>query len=130
MAVYVTYAGPLFEYGHAIVEEYLAKVKDEVAKAGESFLHFYGRQFFRYEHSPRTGQWDDNIVVNIVATDRVITDRVIYNAWLEGVGSRNETSRFKGYRMWRLTTQDLNRQKNIIAEMTLTTGGYLERLNV
>ena len=26
---------------------------------------------------------------------------VVYGPWLEGVGSRNETSRFKGYRMFR-----------------------------
>lgn len=130
MAVYVTYAGPLFQYGHAIVEEYLDDVKQHVARAGEALLGYYGNTFFRYEHSPRTGDWERGITVDVVMKDRVISDRVIYNAWLEGVGSRNETSRFKGYHMWRLTTQDLNRQKNFIAENRLTQGGYLERLNV
>ncbi|MDY7101558.1 MAG: hypothetical protein S0880_10260 [Actinomycetota bacterium] len=28
-------------------------------------------------------------------------NRVIYGPWLEGVGSRNRTTRFKGYRVWR-----------------------------
>lgn len=130
MAIIVEYAGPLFERGQRIVFEYLEDVKTHVARAGEAILGMYGHQFFRYEHSPRTGQWEANVRSDIVGLDRVISDNVVYNAWLEGVGSRNETSRFKGYRLWRLTTQDLNRQKDIIAEARLRDGGYLERLNV
>ncbi|RSN26497.1 hypothetical protein DMC63_01285 [Streptomyces sp. WAC 05977] len=35
---------------------------------------------------------------------------IIYGPWLEGVGSRNATTRFKGYHHWRLATQQLEAQ--------------------
>lgn len=34
--------------------------------------------------------------------------RMIYGPWLEGTGSRNRTTRFKGYRTFRIITQELN----------------------
>jgi len=34
----------------------------------------------------------------------------VYGPWLEGTGSRNKKTRFKGYWHWRRTTQDVNRQ--------------------
>jgi len=37
---------------------------------------------------------------------RVHDDMVVYGPWLEGIGSRNRTSRFKGYRLWRKNFQD------------------------
>lgn len=58
-------------------------------------------------------------------TSRQITDSrsevtdggVVYGPWLAGVGSRNQTSRFKGYTHWRRSTQRL--QRNVVR---LTTG--------
>ena len=38
---------------------------------------------------------------------RIHDSDVIYGPWLEGVSSRNQTTRFKGYAMWRKTTQKL-----------------------
>lgn len=34
--------------------------------------------------------------------------KMIYGPWLEGTGSRNRTTRFKGYRTFRIITQQLN----------------------
>lgn len=36
--------------------------------------------------------------------------KVIYGPWLEGVSSRNQTSRFKGYAMFRKAHQQLQRK--------------------
>ena len=42
---------------------------------------------------------------------RVHDSGVVYGPWLEGVSSRNETTRFKGYAMFRNTRQDLEKLK-------------------
>jgi hypothetical protein len=46
-----------------------------------------------------------------------VHDRMgIYGPWLEGTGSRNRTTRFKGYRNFRKATQDLQRAARPLAE--------------
>lgn len=40
----------------------------------------------------------------------------IYGPWLEGTGSRNRTTRFKGYANWRRATQQLQRGAKPLAE--------------
>ena len=42
--------------------------------------------------------------------------QVIYGPWLEGTSSRNETTRFKGYAMFRNAKQQLERKKRGILE--------------
>lgn len=39
---------------------------------------------------------------------------MIYGPWLEGTGSRNATTRFKGYRTFRIITSELNRRATAI----------------
>lgn len=51
------------------------------------------RQIFR-------GVWDQNVA---------------YGGWLEGVDSRNRTTRFKGYHTFRLVKEQLNNQMDDIA---------------
>jgi hypothetical protein len=41
--------------------------------------------------------------------ERVWDDNVIYGPWLEGVGSRNATTRFKGYASLRRAHQEVDR---------------------
>lgn len=46
---------------------------------------------------------------------RIVNDRgVIYGPWLEGTGSRNATTRFKGYASFRRAAQDLKGKANQI----------------
>jgi len=40
----------------------------------------------------------------------------VYGPWLEGTGSRNATSRFEGYAMWRRTAQWLDRVKTRVVK--------------
>jgi hypothetical protein len=47
---------------------------------------------------------------------RVHDNRGIYGPWLEGVGSRNRTTRFKGYHNFRTATQVLQRAAKPLAE--------------
>lgn len=41
-------------------------------------------------------------------------NNVIYGPWLEGTSSRNQTTRFKGYAMFRRTKQQLDKEKDRI----------------
>lgn len=64
-----------------------------------------------------TGYYESHIVTDRSVGDIAVTDSgVIYGPWLEGVGSRNSTTRFKGYRTFRLAGQELNAQAGDIAE--------------
>ena len=52
-----------------------------------------------------------------MASDVVVHDRrIIYGPWLEGVGSRNATTRFKGYSSFRRAFQELERQAPRLVE--------------
>lgn len=59
--------------------------------------------------------------------DRITDNGVVYGPWLEGVGSRNRTTRFKGYFTFRRTTQAIEARSGEIAEHILPP--YLGRLD-
>lgn len=64
-----------------------------------------------------TGYYESNIQTVKGSTYRGISDGgVVYGGWLEGVDSRNKTSRFKGYRTFRIVQQELARDKEKIAQ--------------
>jgi len=51
---------------------------------------------------------------------RVHDNRGIYGPWLEGTGSRNRTTRFKGYRNFRKATQVLQRAAKPLAHNVIS----------
>jgi hypothetical protein len=53
--------------------------------------------------------------------------RVIYGPWLEGIGSRNRTTRFKGYATYRRMTQQIDRRAGVVA--TYTMRRYIPGMN-
>lgn len=58
-----------------------------------------------------TGFYESQIQTNRAFGDYAVTDGdVIYGPWLDGSGSRNRTTRFKGYAHWRRATDVLNRK--------------------
>lgn len=64
-----------------------------------------------------TGYYRSRITVQKRSTYRGITDGgVIYGGWLEGVSSRNRTTRFKGYHTFRMVMQELNKDKTKLAQ--------------
>lgn len=64
-----------------------------------------------------TGYYKSNIQVDRKATYRGVTDSgVPYGGWLEGVDSRNKTTRFKGYWAFRTAREGLNKDKERIAQ--------------
>lgn len=64
-----------------------------------------------------TGFYESRIQVDRRTVYRGVSDGgVVYGGWLEGVSSRNATTRFKGYRTFRTIRQDIDNIATQIAE--------------
>lgn len=64
-----------------------------------------------------TGYYESRIQVDRRSQYRGISDGgVVYGGWLEGVDPRNRTTRFKGYRTFRIIKQELDRDKERLAQ--------------
>lgn len=74
-----------------------------------------------------TGNWRAHLVQTVGFMNATIEPGVVYGAWLEGVGSRNATTRFKGYAQFRKTESWLETQAAPVAERFAQRA--VERLN-
>lgn len=64
-----------------------------------------------------TGYYESQIQVERRQIYRGISDGgVVYGGWLEGVDRRNKTTRFKGYRTFRIIGQELDRDSVRISQ--------------
>lgn len=58
-----------------------------------------------------TGYYSSRVVADLAGPDNLVHDSdVVYGPWLEGVSSRNQTTRFKGYSTFRRAAQELGQQ--------------------
>lgn len=74
-----------------------------------------------------TGYYKSKIQTNRQTDDISVNDGgVVYGPWLEGVGSRNKSTRFKGYATFRRVTQRINNQAGQISQRVLPR--YLRRM--
>lgn len=113
--VTVTFSGPLFD-GRA--QAAMPGIVDDVSRA----LATEGqrRVFQGLDATLRrpTGYYRSRVQLYgpVAGQARVHDSRVIYGNWLEGTGSRNRTTRFKGYRNFRNATQQLQTAAQSLAE--------------
>lgn len=117
-------SGPLFD-GRAdtALDGYLRDAQLTVAKEAKRRVLSRLSQVLR---NP-TGTYEGAIDI-VESEDPFVTDGdIIYGPWLEGVGSRNKTTRFKGYRTFRLVAQKLKEDVGQIAERVLPK--WLSRMN-
>ncbi len=109
----VTLSGPFFTgQADAIVNAACRRAQKAVATTVQGKVQDLGQASFRYEKRTFNvpGKWRSNIKAVTRGAEDVVTDSgIIYGAWLEGTGSRNRTTRFKGYFMWRRVFQEMNR---------------------
>lgn len=96
--------------GGPVMREFFDKAKTLVAKSGEDEL----RQ--RATSAPRhpKGRFAGAIVTKDFAKGRTVMadyPQTLYGPWLEGTSTRNTSTRFKGYRMFKLTRGRL--RKNV-----------------
>ncbi len=88
----------------AEVDDWLETTMDAAATKGMAELQKWMDVYFR---NP-TPYYETQVRWDRAGAARVIHDnRVIYGPWLDGSGSRNATTRFKGYPHWRRTRQYL-----------------------
>ena len=121
----ITYRGPIFQAGAAqIIERWCDDLADAYARRGFSEVHMLMDANFKHP----TPYYETQVTIDTDAPNqRVIHDRgIVYGPWLEGVGSRNATTRFKGYHMWRRTAQALVEDRSIVDRMT---SELVQRLN-
>lgn len=100
--------GPLFDgRAAAIIDDWLNETVDSLAARGLDQIQFWMNVYFR----DPTPYYSTQVTIDLAGTDRVIHDRgIIYGPWLDGSGSRNVTTRFKGYPHWRKTVQYLEQE--------------------
>lgn len=59
-------------------------------------------------HTFTTDGYSMEVTTDLATASIVTTDIASYGPWLEGVGSRNESTRFKGYHGFRLAAQEVS----------------------
>ena len=110
-------SGPLFEgkLGEDIAE---AIADAGIAVAEEAIDQIRNRLDVNLKEP--TGYYRSRIDWFPRGDDFVVSDsNVVYGPWLEGVGTRNASSSFKGYEVFRRTRRDLEQVAYQIAEETI-----------
>jgi hypothetical protein len=107
--------GPLLDgRAEGIVEDLAADVVDTVADVAEEHAVHLMHIYFR---DPTPYYWTRVTTAHPAYLTAIVHDTgIVYGPWLEGVGSRNATSRFKGYRHWRQTRQAIDGMVPTIVE--------------
>lgn len=110
----VTYTGPMFDGTSLRVAALMMREIDQaVGKAGVQLVQ---RELDQNLQNP-TGYYRSQIHYTTNTRETVITDGgVIYGPWLEGTGSRNRTTKFKGYADFRKATQQLSQAAQLIGQ--------------
>ncbi len=116
VGIEVTAKGPLFDgRARAAVDDFLTAAKESIAEQGRQDMRASTAVF----RNP-TGFYRSHIGFQRAGSNFTIDDGgIIYGPWLEGTSSRNRTTRFKGYSIWRRTTQRLQGKAVDIAERLL-----------
>jgi hypothetical protein len=115
LSVDVDTSGPLFRgrYAQARAAAACRRIGEEVADRGLSNVQ---RNLDTSIRNP-TPYYETQITVQNLGDRWVVHDRgIVYGPWLEGTGSRNRTTRFKGYHSFARATAELHGQAQFIAD--------------
>jgi hypothetical protein len=98
--------GPIFQNPTARIEAFLLAAEERVAQEGKNLV----LQRLEVVLKNPTGYYESQIQTERVGDSWEVNDtrRVLYGPWLEGTGSRNAATRFKGYRTFRTVRQELD----------------------
>jgi len=130
VALTVTLKGPVFENAPRKVQDGIGDIMQAAVEAGEKRLDETLRPrptgVYLAVQGPAGSKGNYRRLVQgkvVNNLNALITDGgCIYGPWLEGVGSRNATTRFKGYASFRKTAQWLQKEIGGIAN------GVIKRL--
>jgi len=124
MSVSTKTSGPLFN-GEAqkAIKDFQVEAENTV---GDYVVNQIQAELGQVLKNP-TGYYKSKIVTNRQSDDSLVSDSgVVYGPWLEGVGSRNKTTRFRGYATFRRVTQKIANEVGPVAERVLPK--YLRRM--
>jgi hypothetical protein len=120
-----TAEGPLFDGTLADgVDQAMQDINEVIAQEGVNLI----QQRLRTVLQHPSGRYASNIQTERSSETTLITDGgMVYGPWLEGVGSRNATSRFKGYATFRQVAPEIEKMSQQLAEAALEQriGGLL-----
>jgi hypothetical protein len=107
----VRFSGAFFDYrGRRLFREFSEEVEEEGAEW--ALDHIQGTFHTHFKHP--TGFYESNVRIHNTSTGHEVWDGgyagPVYGPWLEGVGSRNATTRFKGYWAFRKAASALERR--------------------
>ncbi len=112
----IDYDGPLFN-GRAvkIFDDFAKDAEKDIAQAA---LRGIKRRFHvKFRHP--TGRYESNVRISSAGEGTQISDGgIVYGPWLEGIGEKNRTSRFKGYHSFEEAAQEIDGRADDIAERT------------
>ena len=109
MEIKVSTHGPFFTLGARPLVDAVHDTVQELVIEGERRV---GLQLYP-GHGLVTGHYKRSVHGEMTDSlhGRVHDSNVVYGPWLEGTSSRNKTTRFRGYALFRRATQQLDRLK-------------------
>lgn len=99
------------------IDSRLARLITEIKEAVSDYAHYLMLMRLHNVLQNPTGYYESRIMVQRQGEDIFLTDSgVVYGPWLEGTSSRNQATRFKGYHSFRITKNEVDQKKAIIAQ--------------
>ncbi len=121
----ISKSGPFFDGAmDKAIQDFELAAEEAIAVEGAQLVKERLHEVLKHP----TGRYESKIHVDLVQGSYLVTDGgFVTGPWLEGVGSRNKTTRFKGYATFRKITDLLRSRAGEIAEKVLPK--FLERMN-
>lgn len=98
----VRYDGALFDFRG---RRYFRQFRDQLEEESAEWVLDHVKDTFHTHFKHPTGYYESNVRVKNTSSGHEVWDGghggPVYGPWLEGVGSRNATTRFKGYHAFR-----------------------------
>lgn len=115
----VTASGPFFRLGAGPVMASLHDAVRELVAQGETLAKdraievVYSHGGAHPDQYRPTGRWLNSLHGEMTGnlSGTIDDSKLVYGPWLEGVGSRNQTTRFKGYATFRHVAGELEKRK-------------------
>jgi hypothetical protein len=119
MSVQVRYSGPIFS--PIKVSAAMKKMDEDIEKDLADAVYDEVQSNLRRSLKNPTGYYQSRITKERSGSGWKVHDGgVVYRCWLEGVGSRNKTTRFKGYASFRRARQTVEARARDIGHKGVT----------
>jgi hypothetical protein len=120
----IEYKGPLFDgRGKLILERFERDAEQEIAQDVNRRVHSMFARFFKHQ----TGRYASTVQERRRGDGITVGDSgLVYGPWLEGVSSKNATTRFKGYHSFKKTFE-LEEHKAVRTAEVLFARKYKEK---